>query len=982
MTNSRTVVEFGPFRLDRRERRLLRDGKPVPLTGKVFDTLCVLVENSGHLVTKNQLLAAVWPNTIVEEENLSYTISVLRKALQQHRSEPTYIETVPRQGYRFVMPVKGEHSLLSGDAHRDAMPKLFGREAEMMVLKDVFARSCAGTRQAVFVTGDAGMGKTSLVDAFVAEVTRTTEVAVARGECLQQRGQAEPYMPLLNAITRVTSIAHDDLHDVLAAHAPTWLAQLPSLLRDGDDTTLQRAQLGKTRERMLREIMQAFSMLAVARPLVVILEDLHWCDYSTLDFVSMFCRQSTPARLLLIATYRASDAKASFHPLHLEVRELKMRNCATEIPLPLMKPCDVHAWMSTRFDRNIGDLLAPILHTQTDGNPLFIEATVQNWLEQGQIREHEGSWQVNAPDLALDPPASLRDFLEQQLRTLAPLERSILEAASVAGTHFCTLMIAGMLQEHSEQVEATCAAMSHANTFFHADGTREYPDGSVCDAYKFKHSLFADTIYSQLTAAQRVRMHARAAELLERLQGSHTSDIAGELARHHAEAKNTEQALNYLQSAAKQAGLRCAHRDVISYLDHSLDLLRSVPAGLQRDQREVTIQSMRGPALMATRGFADKDAEFAFRRTIELAPTTDEQAVFPAVFGLAAMLEFRGDFAGCQRLVQAYLPENQRNYRHIGECRQLLACSKFHQGHFASALEHALRGLDHFSENLHSELLLGFGENGRVECHAWAALSQWFLGECTQAVMSAMHALEIAQTPAHSYAVANALAQVTVLYQFRGEPDLVLKYGEQAIEIGQQQGIVYRVALGYALRGWARARVTQDEGALDDIRKGIEMAEGIGATLDRPYLLALLAESLILMGRAHEALTHLAAALTQVAQTRSFFYEAELWRLQGLALANTDAPPETVEQSFQHALDAAHGQQAKTLQLRALLSMYDTATNERQCRQVCRMLRGTLQEFSEDLDTPDFVRAKVIVREYTNAPRLKAVSGRRAAVKW
>ncbi len=179
----------------------------------------------------------------------------------------------------------------------------------------------------MFVTGDSGVGKTTLVKAFITEASNRTEVAVARGECLEHRGQAEPYMPLLNAITQLSfRIPGDELHDVLASQAPTWLAQLPSLLRDGDGGVLQHVHLGQTRDRMLREITQAFSILAATRPLILILEDVHWCDYSTLDFVSMLGRQSTPAHLLLIATYRAADAMASSHPLHLVVREMIIRH--------------------------------------------------------------------------------------------------------------------------------------------------------------------------------------------------------------------------------------------------------------------------------------------------------------------------------------------------------------------------------------------------------------------------------------------------------------------------------------------------------------------------------------------------------------------------------------------------------------------------------------------------------------------------------
>ncbi len=251
-----------------------------------------------------------------------------------------------------------------------------------------------------------------------------------------------------------------------------------------------------------------------------------------------------------------------------------------------------------------------------------------------------------------------------------------------------------------------------------------------------------------------------------------------------------------------------------------------------------------------------------------------------------------------------------------------------------------------------------------MECYAWAALSQWFLGKADQALLSASRALEIAQHPAQSYALANALAQLAVLYQFRREPHIVIKCAEQTIELGQQQGIVYRVALGHALRGWARVALGEGEGGLNDIRKGIEVADAIGAKLDRPYLLALLAESLMALGRTHEAKVQIDAALTQVAQGRSFFYQAEVWRLQAVALARIDAPSEAVKLSLKRALDAAQDQGAKSLELRTHLSMHDICANELQRRQACGTIRTVFDGFDEGFDTPDLLRARSILEEY------------------
>lgn len=962
MANSSRIVEFGPFRLDVDERRLLRDGRAVAVSGKAFDTLCVLVQSGGRLLSKDQLFAAVWPDAAVEDGNLTYTISTLRKALGDNGSSQKYIETVPRQGYRFVAPLRRvSQAAPYTDTVRSpldvrARPNLFGREHNLEILRAAYAKTQSGIRQTVFLTGDAGMGKTSLVKTFVSELAEAGGVAIAIGECVEHKAQAEPYLPMLNAITQLaTVIPCEELHDVLARHAPTWLAQLSWLATPADADTLKEAQSGLSRERMLREIAQALSILAKARSVVIVLEDVHWCDHATVDLLSLLARQTTPSRLLLIATYRAADAKATLHPLHLLMRELTMRHRATEIALELMHVSHVREWLNHQFGSHVADLLAPVLHARTEGNPLFIETMLQSWIDGGQLREDDGEWHVESPDLALDPPESLREFITQQLRTLPSLQSAILEAGAVAASQFCTAVIVGALPDNSpEEVESACAAMAHSNTFFQADGTMEFPqDGTVCDRYRFKHSLFSDIIYTQVTAVRRVRLHAKIAQTLEHLYGNDSGMIAGDLARHCTESRDIQRALTYLELAATQSARQCAYRDAIVFLDKALGLLRRVPGDAERDRRELVLQSMRGPALMATRGFKDPDAEHAFGRAIQLARQVQSPLLFPAVFGMAAMLEFRGDFRASQAMMEPHLAVREREGKYGIECRHLLACSTFHQGQFATALDHALRALSNFSEVEFSDLLVGFNENPGVECYGWVALCQWFLGKPDQAVESAQRALRIAEMPQHSYALANARAQLALVHQLRREVKLTLYWAGETIQLGEEQGAIYRIALGHVLRGWARVESGEGDHALDEIRSAIDTCTAIGAELDRPYMRALLSEALMRLRRTDEALEEIDAGLEQVKGSRSFFYEAELWRLRGEILAAEGKPGST--SSVERAIEVAKSQNAAAPLLRALMSKAKLASSSVEHRNALTELRAALASFVEGLDTPDLV---------------------------
>jgi len=230
------VYEFGLFRLDPGERRLFREGRPIALRAKIFDTLCVLVEVHGHLVDKDDLIHRVWPDAVVEEGNLAHNISALRKTLGEPATGQKYVETVPGRGYRFVAEVrevKRRESGPWGESRLQAAKPAFAlvqRRNELQRLDQCLERALSGTRQVVLVSGEAGIGKTTLVDAFAEQARGKTALWYGYGQCLDHRGPGEAYMPVLEALSRMCrGTAGEDLIDFLARCAPTWLVQMPWL---------------------------------------------------------------------------------------------------------------------------------------------------------------------------------------------------------------------------------------------------------------------------------------------------------------------------------------------------------------------------------------------------------------------------------------------------------------------------------------------------------------------------------------------------------------------------------------------------------------------------------------------------------------------------------------------------------------------------------------------------------------------------------
>src|SRR3954471_5263393 len=297
------IYEFGPFRLDPEERRLLREGQPISLRAKIFDTLCMLVEAHGHLLDKDELIRRLWPDAAVEDGNLATNISALRKALGEPATGQKYVETVPGRGYRFVAGVREIQRRDATPWHESRIPfttssfSLVQRRNELQRLDEAFERALSGTRQVVFLSGEAGIGKTTLADAFAEKARCKATLWYGCGQCLDQRGSSEAYMPVLEALSRMCrGTGGEDLIDFLARCAPTWLVQMPWLSETAKLEGMQRAVLGATRDRMLREMAESVELVTTGKPMVLVLEDLHWADYSTVDLIARLAHRHEPAR--------------------------------------------------------------------------------------------------------------------------------------------------------------------------------------------------------------------------------------------------------------------------------------------------------------------------------------------------------------------------------------------------------------------------------------------------------------------------------------------------------------------------------------------------------------------------------------------------------------------------------------------------------------------------------------------------------------
>src|SRR3954454_6994961 len=373
--------EFPPFRLDIVNAMLWRDDQVVPLRHKNFTTLCYLIERHGRLVTKDELLDAVWQNRCVGEAVLRVCINELRQALCDDAHASTYLTTIPRRGYRVDAPVTRIQAGTSEDSgipvrRSDQLTKSehwMGRNVAQANLLHIWQKTLESARQIVFLTGEPGIGKTTLIEMFLNQVSNASPM-VLRMRCVEHFGEGEALMPMIEAMEkRCRGPQRDKLVELLHRHAPVWLAQLPSVLKPDEREALQREIFGASRDRMVREGCELLEAMSKEAPLILVLEDLHWSDHATIDFLSLLARRHESAPLMVMASYRPVDANLRAHSVTLIHHELQMRDVCSEIELGPFCLDEVKAYLGHRFpDVVIPDSVSQALLARPGGLPLFV----------------------------------------------------------------------------------------------------------------------------------------------------------------------------------------------------------------------------------------------------------------------------------------------------------------------------------------------------------------------------------------------------------------------------------------------------------------------------------------------------------------------------------------------------------------------------------------------------------------------------------
>jgi predicted ATPase len=878
----------------------------------------------------------VWSETAVSDVVLKVCIRELRHALEDNARQPRFIETVHGRGYRFIGSVtaapqpaapqdaskrmaKLQDPEFAGTRLHAAHGPIVGREVDIASLHQCLDKVWNGARQVVFVTGEAGVGKTTVVEAFVTEAGRRETLWIGRGQCIEHYGAGEAYMPVLEALEQLChSSGGQELVAFLAHQAPTWLVQMPWLLSAAGLDRLQRSTLGATRECMLREMARALEVLSAERLVVLVLEDLHWSDYATLDLLAVLARRQESARLLVLGTYRPEEVLGKEHPLATLTQELQIHGHSQEMPLTLLTEAAVRAYTTARLPGvALTDELVQYIHQRTEGNPLFMVNMVDYVMAQdvpGALVESRNP-QARLVEAARGMPESLRQMLDRRFDRLPPEEQGVLEVGSVAGSEFAAAIVASGLEADVEQVEAWCEGLARRGQWLRSRGQSVWPDGTVSARYDFIHALYQEAVYNRIPAARRLRLHGRIGERLAAGYGEQARNLAAELAVHFEQGRAYHRAVYYCQQAAENALLRYAYREAITHLTRGLTLLRRLPDTPERLSQELAVQTTLGPALMATKGMAASEVEQTYARARELCQQAGETPqLLQVLFGLWQFYLVRGEVHTARELGEQCLglAQHQHDPAALLVAYWALGVTLFYLGEFALARAYAERSMALYNAQPYGTPAFLSGQDPGSGCLGHTAQVLWMLGYPDQAQRRSEEALALAQALSRPYSVAFALNQVVVLHQLRREGRSAYERAEEALVFCTEQGFTQQLAMGTILLGWGLAAQGQADKGISQMHQGLGASQAAGIGLGRAPVLAQLAEAYWHTGQTEAGLGLLAEALAVMDCTGERWWEAEVHRLKGellLAREGTKQKWEEAETCFRHALEVARHQQ-------------------------------------------------------------------------
>lgn len=945
---------FFEFELDEPNACLLRSGETVAVAPTPFALLCVLARQPGSLVTKDALLDAVWGHRFVSDSVLKTAISDLRKVLGDDPRHPRFIETVSRRGYRFIAPPSSALSPPSASATIAAAiapssPSFIGRTGEVARLQRAWERANGGQRAVVWLAGEPGIGKTTLIEHFL---NGLGDIACARGHCVEHYGASEPYLPVLEALA---DLCRNDpaLPALMRAVAPTWLLQLPWLSTPQEKDALRRELAGVGPDRMLREMGELLDRYTERRPLILVTEDLHWSDRATVQLINYVARRRGRARLMWLSSLRLAEVVALDHPISSLRHELRLQRLCEEVvldPFSETEVADYVALRSTSLARD--EAFVRALHERTDGVPLFVSSITTEVMDP---KDDKATIEARLADLAV--PENLAAIIDHYIARLSPEQLALLSAAAVCGVEFRTETVSLALERDLASVAHACEELIREQVWLirsratDVEETQELP-------HSFRHTLFRQVLYDRTPRSVRTQLHCQVGAALERERTAGVPVAASELAMHFDRARQPMIALRYYAEAAEAALMHFSPDLCIGLTERALVLLLQVPEGTERNALEITLATLQGVSAFHVSGVG-RQAKSAFEQAYALLADLPEHPMRGRLLhGFGYLFGLRGDYALALELaVRAETLSSDANDQEL----LLVACiiqGEVHhmQGHTQMTLRLLERALE-IAESLDIGTNEVFATDPQVMLHGMLAIELVRAGLLEQARAHMDQARVRAQQLRQPMTWLAAAWQEVLIEVRMGNHARVAALADDIQALVDE----YSLALGRTAcrwwRGWADARNGAPRDGYRRIREAYEEHTGLGMRSGASEVLGYATEALLLAGDFDAAQAELQEAFRMGEKLGERVYLPQLLLLEA-AIHRAQGHPEADIAAVRRALAEARTQQASWLELQALVELceyHDATTGD------LRALATLADLLSETDGTELMIRARALI---------------------
>src|SRR5713101_134586 len=855
-------------------------------------------------------------------------------------------------------------------AARRGLARFVGRQSELEQIRRALEQTKEGHGQIVAAMGEPGVGKSRLFYEFK---LRSQAGCLVLETFSVSHGKAYAYLPLIDLLKNYFQLTLQDderkrrekitgkvltldrgLEDILPyLFFLLGLAEPTSSLQQMDPQIRRQRTLEAMKRLLLRE--------SLNQPLLLIFEDLHWLDNETQAFLTLLSESVATTRIFLLVNYRPEyqhtwSSKTYYDQLRLD-------------PLGQAEASELLTAL-VGDDTGLQPLKQFILE-KTEGNPFFMEEIVQVLMEEGVlVRDAVGAHGVRPLPVDLHIPTTVQAVLASRIDRLPVAEKELLQTLAVIGKEFAFSLLEQVVNQPEDTLQPRLFRLQEAEFIYEQPAFPEVE-------YVFKHALTQDVAYTSLLLERRKILHERVAQAIEEVYREALEDHYSELAHHYSRSGNTKKAVEYLRLAGRQPMQRSANEEAIRHLTAALQLLQTLPETHERIQQELSLQIALGVPLQAMRGSAAPEVEKVYARARELCQQLgDAPQLVPVLAGLWVFYLQRGEMATTHELAEQIftLARDVEAPALLLQAHRMIGTTLFWRGELPAAKSHLEQAITLYDPQQHrSHAFLYYGLDPGAVCLSFAGWTLWQLGYPDQSLTKSREALTLAQELAHPPTLAFVLSFTATTHRFRQEIQVVQERAEAQITLSNEQGSDLGMTQGLIQWGWALSEQGRSEEGIAQIRQGLATRSAMGVRLGEGLYLSWLAEAQAKAGQVEEGLTVLAEAMAALDETGERINEAELYRFKGEltmksqevqgAKFKVQSVEAEAEACFHKAIEIAQRQGAKSMELRAVMSLARLWQKQGKKKEARQRLAEIYDWFTEGFDTADLKEAKALLEE-------------------